>query len=697
MQIKLLATALIALAIGIISPYALTLNIRDKHTNHSAAQTNIDESTKQPHSTYRPSTQAMLWDAAHWSAQYATWSKEQFRSRAQQLSLKPLFFLPHTGSAEVNAYFSQWARIDPSGALAFIVQPLPADTAAITRQAVFSILADVHLDKILQTIDQAATVANRYDLETALLAVLVEIRPPAAFNFAQTRSLFRSEQTIKTFFSSWASQDPQLAAEAVLELPFAHQQSIAAKAVATQWANIDRNAAWAWLISLDASLQTGAIQSFLAALAVENGSATLTWAEQLENEFSGEFGQSALLNWAKQSPYEALNWANQLEDADERSLYQMMIGAMLIEKDPQFVAGLIETMDSSTSQSDLLGDLIENWVIHNPKAMMEWLISSENAIVRETGLLEALRLLAQADVALAIEYLNKLPSEYRHPRLLKLIAAELAKLDPTEAMRWAEEQAGESLDNSTQQSVLDVWAKSEPITAMAAAQKLYGQQRQDWINTVGRSWGESDPEQSLDWIDNELDEEERPSAMSAAIMGASYTNYTVAADYLEKLLKESGGDPDIPHPYGVMHPTADAATQIAEVWDQENLRDGVEWAAGLPASESRDSAYWYLLDRWSEADTTAAMSYIAQMPPDNIRHDAAISVTRRLASNDLPTAYSWAANMASTEMRVQLAEFVYDLSSDIDPQVAWSQLVDSHLFTTEEIEMIVKKNTDATP
>lgn len=623
------------------------------------------------------------------SNKYATWTPRQFHQHAQWLIKTHLSTTTKITHTQTDEFFRSWAQADPDPALTFAMAALPPSAAPVIRRIILSVLVDQDTDNLIQAIDNTKHVATRYDLEKALLQVLQENNPAAALEFALNRNLLHSDQTIREIVGAWALQNPTAAADAINILPLEQHRQWATQAIAAAWTYLDASAAWAWIESIaHSNLRREAIRAYLAQLAIQDGAIAADLALQLEGRRKGDYLHWAVVNWAQQAPNKTLAWTGRLEDVRLRNWLYVLICERLIEKDPLLVASVIAIMNASAARSHLLSELLDSWMRYDPDSAMQWVENLSPGKMRDTALNLAIHLLDQVAPEKTLPYLEVLPSGPTKNSVIRQIAINMAKENPAAALHWVQGQDMSMARAIAEKEIVSTWAELEPLAAMRAIDGLDGTFRRELIGIISASWAGKNPQQSLEWIDQELTEADRVQGLSYAIMAAAAEDYPLAAEYLNKLLVESNGTPNIDYLPGSMHPTESASIQVAGNWQENNIKKGIEWAAALPESAAKDRALWSLINRWAETEPGAAAEYVTGMPQGQLRDEASMSIASEMATSNPAKAFEWAASIQDPQRRRVSAEAIYDRIYEQDSDAAKHGLISSG-FTEQEVADIL--------
>lgn len=180
-----------------------------------------------------------------------------------------------------------------------------------------------------------------------------------------------------------------------------------------------------------------------------------------------------------------------------------------------------------------------------------------------------------------------------------IIAGEWAKQDPKGAMDWASGLKSNRGDAMT--AVITQAAKTDPAKAAEMVVGMDAEEQGGAYETIAREWGAKSFAEAAAWA-NGLPDEQRGTAMSAAIEGLAQSDPMSAAAEISKMTDEDA--------------RRDAVPTVARNYARTDVRGSIDWLNGLDDGAKRDSMR-EVMPIWAASDSEAALGFInSQTSPD---------------------------------------------------------------------------------
>jgi hypothetical protein len=279
--------------------------------------------------------------------------------------------------------------------------------------------------------------------------------------------------------TKWTRSDPQHAAEFMLQQPSGYSFRSATEAVGQEWARIDPAGAMAF-----AAGQRGELASILAAAVLKEWSgrdldAVASWLTDADPRTRQRFSPTFVEVWARQDAAGALAWCQENLAASSlaRAVGGVLAGAA--EKDPAGAGQLVSAMDPSPARTEAAVALARKWF---PGSTFE--TSQQPASPEAVAWLNSLdgdtlkRVLGQlawrwgtADPRSMAAFLVGVSAEQVPAHTYSVVARELARRDPAEALNWAGRLPNEQ-SLSTGGEAFAEWRLAQPEAAM------------EWLNNL---------------------------------------------------------------------------------------------------------------------------------------------------------------------------------------------------------------------
>ena len=265
----------------------------------------------------------------------------------------------------------------------------------------------------LRKLDNAPDEPEARISRQVLVTHFAEKDPETALTYVDTLGGDEFVQQKINAMSTWASRDGKAAA--------AHFESRSlqsglvddddartAAAIANEWAHSDPVAAWEWAASLPEEVRDQAVRRVAAQLASIDSSAAMRAVNELPAEDRGAAMGSLAGRWAESAPAKTATWVNTLTDSDQKAeaasglittwvardpmaastwvsqLYPgkardaaiaALVKAQALRNDPQAATLWAASVQDAELRTELLGQSVRRWQMHDPDAASAWLVS----------------------------------------------------------------------------------------------------------------------------------------------------------------------------------------------------------------------------------------------------------------------------------------------------------------------------------
>ncbi len=403
-----------------------------------------------------------------------------------------------------------------------------------------------------------------------------------------------------------------------------------------------------------------------------------------------------LYRLADSSPTEAIAFINGHERGDEQKEYVNWLAYYVLGIDP---TGALQyaSLFEIAADSELYNSIIESRMAKtDPRRTIDRILASGIDVNRSKEFRSAARTLTSTDLDAAIQYYEQEQSADKRRYLGELIAAEMAKSNPLEAMAWA--RANDSHDNpSLQRSALYKIAQTDPQLALAEALKTPNlRTRSKMVSNIIHQVGRSDPTDAVAYLDQIPDQQQRLEASKKLAQEWMKHDAKAAVDWI--LSEDEGTAAQILQKtsHHLVRNDLDAAIQFLPRLDrstQSQMRrqivealartrspqeaqsfiqqfEGERHYAQLQASiisivgntdifmarqladqiadeNARDAAYARIISQHAETDPADAMLWLDSIGNDESRESVAGQLAVQWVNSDPFAATRWAANLPS--------------------------------------------------
>ena len=439
---------------------------------------------------------------------------------------------------------AKWAASDSERAIAAFAM-LPPGKA---RQECLNVMAYSMTSR-----DSAAALAwagkleNAQEKATAMKAILGSLAhadPLKALAVLEQHPSFKSDAfgdgAFTSIFSSLARMDFNLAKAEIMKLkdPANRVKALAALASASKQNHADELLAmaatlpsaeakalylgdyWgdsrdpakteAWLAQIpDGPLRQQAKLRALNSLAYEDPEAAAKQLATLQPtmlSYNDPVNQIAS-NWSSQDPVKALEWANQLENFDQKKQALKQIYATLTDGDPAASVGRLAEITDPKLRAEITASVVGRWAKLEPTAALAW---SRSLPPDERN--AALRQIAGSQIddnpALARQVFDQMirqfsPAEWNQSETRETagrMASELAETDPQAAAKFAEALPAGAAQEKAYANVIGAWSRYAPAEAEAwLGQMPVGGIRDQAAASFVSNLANSDPAKAYQW------------------------------------------------------------------------------------------------------------------------------------------------------------------------------------------------------
>jgi hypothetical protein len=247
---------------------------------------------------------------------------------------------------------AQWGQTDPDGALQFAAGNR---AFAYVAEDVFAQLASAEFDSALEKATAIPGAELRYRALRGVLSAQADSDPAQALQLAEKLGDFRGfEPLASAIYRQWAATDPQAAAQHASANPGTGDRAWASPVlpVIYTWAQQDPVAAANWVLTLgSAQEQSRSMNEVMRQWTREDASAAANWIHALE---PGTSRDSAVAGLAQalvgREPQTAISWINTINDEAIRTRTLQRISSIVIARDPQNGPALLQAAGLSPEQ-----------------------------------------------------------------------------------------------------------------------------------------------------------------------------------------------------------------------------------------------------------------------------------------------------------------------------------------------------------
>jgi hypothetical protein len=279
-----------------------------------------------------------------------------------------------------------------------------------------------------------------------------------------------------TSVAKWAAADPRHAAQFTLDNPSGYVSDMMMETVGKEWAKTDPARALEFGVANPGELSAKLARSALKQWAEKNLAEAGEWLAAADVPTRNRLGATFVEVWAKQDAAEALTWCG--ENLSGTAL-NLAVGAVLkgvAAKDVVGGAALVTHMEPSSARTEAALAVAKKWFPQfsssqpaTPEAIA-WLSGLDGESVKRT-LNEITWSWSTSDAKSMAAFLEKANKDHVPEYTYGILARELARKSPPEALEWAMRLPGEAA-LSAGGSAFSEWRNSQPVAAMDWLDKL---------------------------------------------------------------------------------------------------------------------------------------------------------------------------------------------------------------------------------
>lgn len=430
--------------------------------------------------------------------------------------------------------------------------------------------------------------------------------------------------------------------------------------------------------------QNSAAQSLYAAFGFMGNDTT----ERIEAELGIAPDRSSRVRFlhqlADQSPVEAITFINSLPRSINQQEYISWLANHLSLSDPHAALGYANLFVVASDTKTFSNIINSNIARENPRATIERMLTTERSDRSSGEYQSAIRALASTDLDAAMQYFEQARSAEDRQQLGSMIAAELAKNDPDDALSWARANDREPYP-LLQMSVLLQIAVMDPQLAWTEALKTPNAQlRSNLLSNVVQIVARNDPATAATYLNQIRDPQQKIRASRQLASAWIRQDPDAAIDWIlgqgkqtsTAIIQQAGND--------LLRRDIDAAIQLLPRIDEQNqanLRQRI--AQKLAAERSPTEAQSFIrqfagqpdyaqlqasvISGVARTDTLLARQLADQLSDGSARDTAYVEIISQRAKTDPLDAARWLGNVHDELLRGaatgQLARNWYEYDS----------------------------------
>ena len=481
-------------------------------------------------------------------------------------------------------------------------------------------------------------------------------------------------QLLRVLFSRLAEMDPHSALALARTEPFDAVRTIE-QSVWSAWARLDLDAAlFAAKTETSLTNQNRAAQSLFAAFGYMGNETT----ERIEAELDIEPDRSSraryLYRLADQSPTDAIRFINEEDSEYSRNQLVSWLANYFSLSDPH-IALTYENLFEDSADARRYSYVVKSAMARqNPRLTIERWLSGERDSRSGGAVRNAIRKLASTDIDAVRVYFEQARSSRDRQLFGGVIAAELAKRNPLEALEWA--RANERSDMVSLETVaLQEIARHDPQFAFDEALGSTAATRSNVLASVLQQIAHDSPAQAIAYLDDIENEQQKLMASQYVVSSWVAREPDAAIAWVMSQTGDNAGQVAFAVANRVLRSDIDAAIRLLPKIDDGNRNSmqqqiALHLATNRSAQEAesfirrfeREPGYAQLqasvISGVAQADIGLARQMAAQLPDGTARDTAQAQIVSQRAMTDPLEASRWLQNIADERLRASAASQV---------------------------------------
>lgn len=247
-----------------------------------------------------------------------------------------------------------------------------------------------------------------------------------------------------------------------------------------------------------------------------------------------------------------------------------------------------------------------------------------------------------------------------------VIAAEWAKSNPEAALAWAQTLKGNDKDQAMSSVVREI-SMTNPQKAVQLAATMEGEARTNAYESIAAQWGARNFSEAEAWIKS-LPADQQDAAMASAIRSLASQNPQAAST---KIAGMADGDAK-----------SRAIGEVVDTWSRQDPKSAAAWLSSQN-TESTGRAMRELMGNWARQDDAGALAYLTSQPAGEARDEATQAYVWSNRSSDPKSVIALAESIGNEEDRQRAVGVAAMQWMQTDPEAAKAYIQSSTTISDE--------------
>ncbi len=301
--------------------------------------------------------------------------------------------------------------------------------------------------------------------------------------------------------------------------------------------------------------------------------------------------------------------------------------------------------------------LFTRWAEIDPEALWAYALRSKDRWIRDQGILEATKSLAQRDLSRARDLLSTVKERNVREQAISVIAMEWVERDAGAALEWAAKMPGNRERTRALRAVAQrMGTLGDPQNAMTllSGMKLSQADETMAIAALATTAFSSDPEAALSWMET-LTAKQRVDILANNLHQLVRYDPKRAKEFFTANLNGR-----------VRH----SVSYLAEHFALDDLPAAQAWVEELQSGEVRHRAMQGVVNAMAKNDPQAAAAFMEAQGISGSNRHIAEGLVIRWTQQDREGAMAWIDTQSDRELRLQLRDSLVEAWADEDPEAA---------------------------
>lgn len=333
----------------------------------------------------------------------------------------------------------EWAQFDPAAALGAALTIQEAERREMVVASAINTWASsdfpAALDYAIKIPDAGArgrvlqNLAHNSQADHSRMFEVIMEHAPSGDSF---------QNAMSNLLNSWAQENPQAAAAAVMQLSPGRSLTHIAGNIAGELVSngADKREVLNWARNLpEGETRNRTVNSLFGAWAREDSAAALQALFSLGPDEKSNALQGIANGWSRSAPADAVTWAASLPSGSDRDNAMRTTITMWANSSPAAAANFVGRLPEA-ERAGIMGIMVGQWASRDAASAAAWLQRQPAGKPKDEGLKELAQKIAEEDPETAISWANSISDTEARTSQTERIARNWLRHDPVAARKW---------------------------------------------------------------------------------------------------------------------------------------------------------------------------------------------------------------------------------------------------------------------